>query len=417
MTKSAVRAMDAITAFAATGGQPVSRFVVSGASKRGWTTWTTAAVDTRVIAIAPAVIDMLNVEPSFVHHWRVYGAWSEAVKDYVEHGIMDWMGTPQFRALMRIEEPYEYRDRLTLPKFLLNASGDQFFLPDSSRFYFDDLRGETNLRYVPNASHSLDKTDALESVQAFYASIVAGTPRPAITWTFERDGSIKVVARQRPDNVLLWQATNPAARNFRQDAIGNAYTSTSLTPSGPNTWVARVRRPPKGFTAFFVEMTFPSGGKYPFKITSGVRVVPDTLPFPAPVRKNPAAAPANPALTLEARTSRRRTSMSSCTAARPAASITAIAAAREGASRGAARARDHLGGMVSGGLGWTDYGKKEVIGGYSLEFFERVGRRSTACRSSGTSSRTSPRRSSASWVAEAGVRVFFRPSAASRRPA
>src|SRR5262249_53138678 len=36
--------------------------------------------------------------------------------------------------------------------------------------------------------------------------------------------------------------------------------------------------------------------------------------------------------------------------------------------------RDHLGGMVSGGLGWTDYGRKEVIGGYSREFFERVGR-------------------------------------------
>ena len=50
----------------------------------------------RVVAIAPAVIDMLNVEPSFVHHWRVYGAWSEAVKDYVQHGIMDWMGTPSF---------------------------------------------------------------------------------------------------------------------------------------------------------------------------------------------------------------------------------------------------------------------------------------------------------------------------------
>jgi PhoPQ-activated pathogenicity-related protein len=292
MTKSAVRAMDAITAFAATGSQPVSRFVVSGASKRGWTTWTTAAVDTRVVAIAPAVIDMLNVVPSFVHHWRVYGAWSEAVKDYVHHGIMDWMGTPQFRALMKIEEPYEYRDRLTLPKFIMNASGDQFFLPDSSQFYFDDLRGETNLRYVPNTSHSLDKSDALESVQAFYASVVAGTARPGVKWTFERDGSIKVIARQRPDNVLLWQATNPAARNFRQDAIGNAYTSTPLSPSGPNTWVARVSRPPDGWTAFFVEMTFPSGGKYPFKVTSGVRVVPDTLPYPAP-RRNPAAVPAN----------------------------------------------------------------------------------------------------------------------------
>ena len=134
-----------------------ARFVVSGASKRGWTTWTTAAVDTRVIAIAPAVIDMLNVEPSFVHHYRAYGDWSDAVKDYTEQGIMDWMGTPQFRALMKIEEPYEYRDRLTMPKYLVNASGDQFFLPDSSRFYFDDLKGEKHLRYEPNASHSLEK--------------------------------------------------------------------------------------------------------------------------------------------------------------------------------------------------------------------------------------------------------------------
>jgi PhoPQ-activated pathogenicity-related protein len=289
MTKSAVRAMDAVTAFTASpdgGSHAVRRFVVSGASKRGWTTWTTAAVDRRVIAIAPAVIDLLNVEPSFIHHWRAYGAWSDAVKDYVDQGIMDWIGTPEFRALMRIEEPYEYRDRLTLPKFIVNASGDEFFLPDSSQFYFADLRGEKNLRYVPNASHSLDKTDAIESVEAFYASIVRGTPRPQIAWTFEHDGSIKVVSKQRPDEVRRWQAVNPAARNFRQDVIGSTYRSSPLTPSGPNTWVARVLPPAKGWTAFFVEMTFPSGGKYPLKVTTAVRVLPDTLPYPAPQLKH-----------------------------------------------------------------------------------------------------------------------------------
>lgn len=290
MTKSAVRAMDAVSAFAATpdgGGSRVGRFVVSGASKRGWTTWTTAAVDQRVIAIAPAVIDMLNVEPSFIHHYRAYGEWSEAVKDYTQQGIMNWMGTPQFHALMKIEEPYEYRDRLTMPKYLLNASGDQFFLPDSSRFYFDDLRGEKHLRYEPNASHSLDKTDAQDNLQAFYAMIVNNTPRPQIKWTFEHDGSIKVVAKDRPDAVVMWQATNPDARNFRQDKIGNAYTSTALTPSGPNTWVGRVKAPEKGWTAFFLELTFPSGSSHPFKETTGIRVLPDTLPYPAPKQQRP----------------------------------------------------------------------------------------------------------------------------------
>ena len=290
MTKSAVRAMDTVTAFAASaagGGHKVGRFVVSGASKRGWTTWTTAAVDTRVIAIAPAVIDLLNVEPSFIHHFRAYGAYSDAVKDYVEQGVMDWIGTPRFHALMKIEEPYEYLERLAMPKLMVYASGDQFFLPDSSQFYFDKLKGENHLRYEPNADHSLDKSDALENVQAFYASVVRGTPRPEFKWTFEKDGAIKVVSKERPESVTLWQATNPEARNFRLDVIGPAYQSTMLTPSGPNTWVARVPAPAKGWTAFFVELSFPSGGKYPFKFTTAVRVLPDTLPFAAPVPKRP----------------------------------------------------------------------------------------------------------------------------------
>jgi PhoPQ-activated pathogenicity-related protein len=288
MTKSAVRAMDALTQFAASaegGAHQVGRFVVSGASKRGWTTWTTAAVDKRVVAIAPAVIDMLNVEPSFVHHYRAYGAWSDAVKDYTEQGIMEWMGTPQFKALMKIEEPYEYRDRLTMPKLMLNASGDQFFLPDSSQFYFDDLEGESYLRYVPNTSHSLEKSDALETLHAFYASVVGNTPRPQITWTYEKDGSIKVVSKQLPSAVQLWQAVNPEARNFRLDKIGAAYKNTALKPVGPNTWVARVPAPAAGWTAFFVEMTFPGTGKYPLKLTTGVRVLPDKLPYAAPVGK------------------------------------------------------------------------------------------------------------------------------------
>jgi PhoPQ-activated pathogenicity-related protein len=370
MTKSAVRAMDAVTAFttsAAGGGHAATRFVVSGASKRGWTTWATAAVDRRVIAIAPAVIDLLNLEPSFKHHFQAYGAWSDAVQDYVDQGIMKWLGTPQFKALMRIEEPYEYRDRLTMPKFIVNASGDQFFLPDSSRFYFDQLPGEKHLRYVPNASHALDKTDALESVEAFYASIVTGTPRPDINWTFERDGSIKAIAKDRPAEVLMWQASNPDARNFRQDVIGNAYQSTRLTPSGPNTWVARVPAPKKGWTAFFIEMTFPTGGKYPLKVTSGIRVLPDTLPYAAPKPQSAAAASAPPAppkqfdLVVYGGTA--------------GGVMTAVAGAREGLKVALLEPGRHLGGMVSGGLGWTDYGKKEVIGGYSLEFFERVGKK------------------------------------------
>jgi PhoPQ-activated pathogenicity-related protein len=249
MTKSAVRAMDAVTAFSASaegGAAAVRRFVVSGASKRGWTTWATAAVDKRVVAIIPLVIDALNTEKSFEHHWRVYGFFSPAIADYIEMKIMDHSGTPRYSELMKIEDPYSYRDRFTMPKLMIDATGDQYFLPDSSRFYFDDLPGEKYLRLVPNADHSLRNSDARDSLEAFYQAILAGRPRPRFSWKFDKDGSIRVHTADAPSTVKLWQATNPEARDFRLEKLGPAWESTELAASGKGEYVARIEKPAKG---------------------------------------------------------------------------------------------------------------------------------------------------------------------------
>lgn len=294
MTKSAVRAMDTVTSFCAkseAGNIAVDRFVVARASKRGWTTWTTAAVDKRVVAIIPMVIDLLNIEPSFQHHWQAYGFWAPAVGDYSRMNVTEWSGTPRYRALMKIEEPYEYRDRLTLPKFMINATGDQFFLPDSAQFYWSGLKGEKHIRYVPNTDHSLSKSDASESLEAFYDAVLNGRPRPNVAWKFEKDGAIQVKTDAKPDSVKLWQATNPEARDFRLEKIGPAWKESPLAESAKGTFVGRVSKPAKGWTAYFVELTFPSGGRYPFKFTSGVKVSSDTLPYPPHKPKQPVPAP------------------------------------------------------------------------------------------------------------------------------
>ncbi|MBL9166609.1 MAG: PhoPQ-activated pathogenicity-related family protein [Verrucomicrobiales bacterium] len=279
MTKAAVRAMDAITAFCATpegGSMKVDRYMVAGGSKRGWTTWTTAAVDNRVVAIAPIVIDMLNIVPSFIHHWEVYGFWAPAVGDYVRRGIMDWTGSKEYEALMKIEEPYEYRDRLTMPKFIVNACGDQFFLPDSSQFYFNDLPGVKYLRYVPNTDHSLRGSDAWESVTACHDAILKQAPLPQFSWSRQPDGSIKVQTKDRPLEVKLWQATNPQARDFRLETIGRVWTSTALVDQGGGVYVGSVAKPPMGWTAYMVELTYPSSSPHPFKFTTDVVVNPNT---------------------------------------------------------------------------------------------------------------------------------------------
>ncbi len=282
MTKAAVRALDTITAFCASdeGGKvKVDKFFVAGGSKRGWTTWTTAAVDNRVIAIAPIVIDMLNIRPSFHHHFEVYGFYAPAVGDYTRTGIMDWDGTPEYRALMKIEEPYEYRERLTLPKFLINASGDQFFVSDSAQFYFKDLAGVKYLRYVPNADHSLKNSDAVMTLLACYSAVVNGTKLPRFSWTLEEDGSIRVKSQDKPNAVKLWQATNADARDFRLMTIGPAWKSTNLKDEGSGVYTAKVEKPEKGWTAFFAELTYESNSAAAFKFTTQVRVVPDVKPF------------------------------------------------------------------------------------------------------------------------------------------
>jgi len=282
MVKSAVRAMDCIQEVLKSeqgGGIEVEKFVVAGGSKRGWTTWLTGAVDKRVVAIIPIVIDVVNVNVSMRHHFAAYGFWAPAVGDYVKHRIMQRMNDPKLEELYVIEDPFSYRDRLTMPKFIVNASGDQFFLPDSSQFYFDELQGEKHLRYVPNADHSLRGTDALQSIVAFYQMILNDKPRPEFTWSTESDGSLRVRPETPPKQVNLWHATNPKARDFRLEAVGKIYKSRELKAEADGTYLAKVPTPKAGFTAFFVELVYDVGAKVPLKFTTPVRVIPDVLPY------------------------------------------------------------------------------------------------------------------------------------------
>ena len=282
MVKSAVRAMDTIQdsmKSVSRGSLDIKEFVVSGASKRGWTTWLTAAVDPRVIAIAPVVIDVLNMDEQMKHHYNAYGFYSNAIHDYDDMKIIQRMGTPEGKVLLKIVDPYEYRDRYKMPKFMINGTGDQFFLPDSAQFYFHNLPGEKYLRYVPNADHGLGGSDADKSLLIFYKSILDDLPKPKFSWQIKENRIIVKTISGKLMEVNLWQATNDKARDFRLETIGKAWQSSKLAPQADNTYVAEVAEPAKGWTAFFVELIYDSGLPVPYKFTTQVHVVPDTLPF------------------------------------------------------------------------------------------------------------------------------------------
>lgn len=283
IVKSVVSAMDAVSRFCANDADhkiTVDQFVLAGQSKRGWAVWLAASVDKRVVAVIPMVIDILNVVPSLKHQYESYGHWEEAMGDYESAGVLGQINAKQFAELIKIEDPYSYKERLTMPKYIINSADDEFFPPDSSRFYFDDLLGEKYLRYVPNSSHHLYGTDVMRCVESFYWSILEGKVRPRFSWKIQADGSIRLLVIDKPLKVKLWQATNPEGRDFRLHVVGNAWTSKEISETGPGVYIGSVPAPAKGWTAFFLELTYNNGdGSTPLKFTTSVSVVPDRMPF------------------------------------------------------------------------------------------------------------------------------------------
>ena len=153
MVKSAVRAMDTVTALLASeqGGKvDVKKFVVAGGSKRGWTTWLTGGGGQARRGHRPDR-DRRRERPGLLASITSAPTASGRRRSATTRGTRSstGSGTKEYERSMRIEDPYFYRDRLTMPKFVVNASGDQYFPPDSSKFYFGDLPGRSTSATSP----------------------------------------------------------------------------------------------------------------------------------------------------------------------------------------------------------------------------------------------------------------------------
>jgi PhoPQ-activated pathogenicity-related protein len=282
MTKAAVRAMDAVQSFMASRA-PIEHFIVMGGSKRGWTTWLVAAADPRVKAIIPVSIDVLNIDRQLEHQWSSYGFFAPALRAYGEFDIPRRLKTALGQSLLVMIDPYRYRERLTMPKLIMNSTGDQFFLPDASRLYYADLPGPKLLRYSVNTDHRQKDEDAIFTAVSWVTQIEDGDSSPQFSWSIADDGAIRVQASTRPKKVLLWQATNPNARDFRLETLGPAWSSSELHDNGDGTYIAAVPPPLQGWTAFTVQLVF-DGAPLPGmeqSYTTDVSIVPNRLPFSA----------------------------------------------------------------------------------------------------------------------------------------
>lgn len=266
MVKSAVRAMDAVEQIGREQNwkSPIKSFVVTGASKRGWTTWLSAVADKRVVGIAPIVIDTLNFQKQMDYQLETWGKYSEQIVDYESKGLIRKMRDEKTDPLWQWLDPHTYRSRLTLPKLIINGTNDRYWTVDALNNYWDDLTGPKFIHYVPNAGHNLKNPQggreaALATLAVFFDHVAQNKPLPTLTWKHsDGDGVCRVTITSQPEPlaVRLWTAGS-STKDFRD----SKWESKTLTAQSNGDFIGEATKLAGGHIALFGETQFatPSG--------------------------------------------------------------------------------------------------------------------------------------------------------------
>ena len=288
MVKSLIKAMDALQAFAKEEWKfEVKSFVVTGASKRGWTSWLTAATgDPRVKAIAPLVIDTLNMPVQMKNQVTAFGKPSEMIRDYTERKLVPIQDTPDAQKLWKMVDPWVYRDQIAVPKMIINGANDPYWPLDALNSYWDDLKGEKHILYVPNAGHDLRETDkdgkkellparAVNTLSAFCKCQVFDKKMPKVEWKYqpvETGVTYEVTSERGPRSQRMWYADSDT-RDFRKALWKEQLLSESKEPfSGKVATASGIKFPTQGFRAIFVETEFEIDG-LAFPLSTQLRIL------------------------------------------------------------------------------------------------------------------------------------------------
>lgn len=296
MVKASLRALDTITDFVKVKrpelNTQIDYYVVSGASKRGWTSWDVGAVDKgRTVAIVPVVLDAINFVEVEHHQFRSYGGWTYALSDYVDMNLTERFDDPNMVHLQENVDPFFYKDRLTMPKLVVNAGMDEFQQPDDTHYWWDEMPEPKHFMMIPNAEHSLATgiLEAVPGIGAFVNALLHNEPVPEFTWEIsETTGDITATLNEVGvvHSATMWYASScgqndwdngTKRRDYRVAHLDNPCTCGPYSDGmcvnlktlwskkelemtmvrGKRTYTAHVDTPTDGtWTAFFIDIKY-----------------------------------------------------------------------------------------------------------------------------------------------------------------
>jgi PhoPQ-activated pathogenicity-related protein len=271
MAKSAVAAMNAVQHRGEQLGHPVKNFIVTGASKRGWTTWLAGAMDDRVIGIAPMVIPILNLKAQTEYQMASWGHYSEQIDDYVRRGLMQVFDSPRGKLLWTLVDPHTYLDRITEPVLEINGTNDRYWTVNAASLYSNDIKPPHAIVYLPNAGHGLDKNRpyATQTLGAFFRHVASGKPLPKLDGTAEESAeglTLQVTANPAPKSISFWTAESDS-KDFR-----DAPWTQSPVEAGADRMTHRVGRDEARFRVVLGDLAYEIDG-IEYHLSTQIRIV------------------------------------------------------------------------------------------------------------------------------------------------
>jgi PhoPQ-activated pathogenicity-related protein len=211
MVKGVKAALDALQESTKGSDNPLSKFVVTGGSKRGWTSWLVGSLDdARVVGIAPAVFDNLSFVEQLARQKRYWGAYSPMIADYTDRGLQELLETERGEELVRLVDPIYSLPKV--PAMVLTATNDPYWTVDSTQVYWSRLTMPKWALAIPNAGHTMgDRRWWAPSLGMFARSCTEGAPLPEVSsaMTLEQGAwRLSVECSPGPVSYKVWRATS-----------------------------------------------------------------------------------------------------------------------------------------------------------------------------------------------------------------
>ncbi len=260
MVKSVRKAMDYLEDyFLHHFNTKVKGFILSGVSKRGWTTYLTAAKDKRVKGIIPLSFDNVNFLKTIPHQLEQWGSYSPDLIDYSKDGLLDMLSTPIGKKLLSFVDPWYIRKQLKIPKLIIVGTNDTYWTIDAASLYFYKLWGPTYIYYMPNRGHSLGwDTKIVGTLKKFIFSVIRHYRLPQFKFSYyyvvkENRVYFKIKSKKvRPKSASIWYATS-YTKDFRSAVFREKPLFFS---SSEKTFFGWIWLPETRFIAFYPEVEY-----------------------------------------------------------------------------------------------------------------------------------------------------------------